>query len=33
MIRSKAQSEGDFAKGGGEGKVKECGVDKKKVNQ
>jgi hypothetical protein len=33
VVRAKAEGEGDFAIGGGEGKVKEGSVDEKEVNQ
>jgi hypothetical protein len=33
MIGAKAKGEGDFAVGGGEGKVKQGGVNEEEVNQ
>jgi hypothetical protein len=33
VIRAEAKGEGDFAVGGGEGKVKQGGVNKEEVDQ
>jgi hypothetical protein len=33
MVRAEAKGEGDFAVGGGEGEVKQSGVDKEEVDE